>query len=666
MNYILIEKIKIERPVIFLCGPYYNRKNPSDRRLILQTYIKDRFNNKFLPLVIDDFLIDKNIKDSNISIQLMEEICAAISVRTYIFLDTMSSATELGIFANSSFSNKITAFIPMRDDIYNRGNVGYFVKDIVLKDHDDQIETFEYHPRIDRKVIATDFVTEHYSFVANKLPENIISSISNDSTLQEPDIHILEIENSSNDTDKPFKIRFSIDGNHIYIHTSIRLLFYVTASIMHCLYKDNLNSHDPNFSKFDIDKIESMVQHSFERFISSKFLFSFDAIKNIEISTVLSTDSKNLIYHIIKFIHIYYLYTSLDGVYMMQKPLGSILKDTLSKTQINQILNLSIKDTELINDINQNKKKYFEEITIRKGKKNRKIVKYIDDNNGKKARKIHEKIAKQLMQKYTPNSASYAYQKNKNIKNCASMHITSKAFSKYDIKSFFNSISINRAGKAFMKIFNILDEQKDLVQTLLNSCFWNDELPLGLVLSPLISDMYLNSFDNVIANSITEAGMVYTRYADDILVSSPNTLSDEQYAFIDRLITNELKVCGLSVNKKKTQKINFNSHHSFVKYLGICIVNSESGNYLSVGKEYIYNTAKEYLLYRKENSDFESHRDNMDEIEADKISRELYYKKKEIIGKIGFIKQIEGTRGCDIFTTRLRKYYPEINPDAIE
>ena len=99
MEYTLLDKIMITRPILFLCGPYYERNNKSDRRVILQEKIYSAYKNKYLPLVIDDFLTDNNINDNNISIQLMEEICAAVSYKTYIFLDTMSSATELGIFA---------------------------------------------------------------------------------------------------------------------------------------------------------------------------------------------------------------------------------------------------------------------------------------------------------------------------------------------------------------------------------------------------------------------------------------------------------------------------------------------------------------------------------------------------------------------------------------
>ena len=101
MGYILRDEIIIRRPIVFLCGPYCQKTNKSDRRNILRKCFKDNFKDGVLPLIIDDFLTEENIKDPQINIQLMEEIFASISQKTYIFLDTLSAASELGLFMNT-------------------------------------------------------------------------------------------------------------------------------------------------------------------------------------------------------------------------------------------------------------------------------------------------------------------------------------------------------------------------------------------------------------------------------------------------------------------------------------------------------------------------------------------------------------------------------------
>lgn len=90
----------IKRPIIFLCGPYFKKGNKSDRRYLLRKCFRKHYRDGVLPLIIDDFLTEDNIKDSNVNIQLLEEIFAAISCKTYIFLDTLSAASELGLFMN--------------------------------------------------------------------------------------------------------------------------------------------------------------------------------------------------------------------------------------------------------------------------------------------------------------------------------------------------------------------------------------------------------------------------------------------------------------------------------------------------------------------------------------------------------------------------------------
>ena len=121
--------------MFFLCGPYYDKNNPEDRRNILQNTISKEYKKQgwqVLPLIVDLFFTEKNLDTKEYSVQLLEEVCASISAQTHIFLDTMSAATELGIFANSVYNNRIIVYIPKNSDVYNKGNVGYFVREAVL------------------------------------------------------------------------------------------------------------------------------------------------------------------------------------------------------------------------------------------------------------------------------------------------------------------------------------------------------------------------------------------------------------------------------------------------------------------------------------------------------------------------------------------------------
>lgn len=68
--YKLRDHLTISRPLLFLCGPYYDKTAKSDRRRILQEKLYEMFGKRYQPLIIDDFLTADNIKDPSISIQL--------------------------------------------------------------------------------------------------------------------------------------------------------------------------------------------------------------------------------------------------------------------------------------------------------------------------------------------------------------------------------------------------------------------------------------------------------------------------------------------------------------------------------------------------------------------------------------------------------------------
>jgi len=70
-----------------------------------------------------------------------------------------------------------------------------------------------------------------------------------------------------------------------------------------------------------------------------------------------------------------------------------------------------------------------------------------------------------------------------------------------------------------------------------------------------------------------------------------------------------------------------------VKYIGLNIVKGVNENFLSVGKKYKNNVAKDYLKYLELPSDTEEHK------------KRRFYKTKNIAGRINFIKQVEGNEG---------------------
>lgn len=656
-EYILLEQITIERPIVFLCGPNYSKK-PEDRRTILKEEINRRYNNDILPLIIDDFLTAKNINDETISIQLMEEICAAVSVKTYIFLDTLSSAAELGIFANSTYMNKIYVFIPKNKDVYNRNNVGFFVREVSLKSNPDRIKVIEYRPEVKRNAIASDYIVEFYAFVNEKVPLNIKECIDSDEDLKKATIRTaIKVMESAAMPQEPFQICYSFSRGELHINVSIKLLFYVTLSIVSCEYKDFFSRRDLDFSKIKLRAVETQVKNAFFNLIELGKLINKGEIKAIRLNTVLKEGQNNdLIRHIVKFLHVFNTKSEYGNVLLFKNPIDKIIRPVEIKHKVFDVFRLTQDQIDLIYRINSEPDLFFETVSIKKANKVREIVKYREDKNGEEVRRLHEAIHSWLKRVYKYHANSYAYKDGESIRTCVEQHIKGNGFIKYDIKKFFNSIPIDKLVLRMLDEFGIDVRYEQHLKGILLACTYKGKIPLGFITSPLLSDIFMKKADEEICNYLQDGGYTYTRYADDILISSVTPITCEEFEQIDSFVERVVTQNDLLTNKGKKQFFNFDDKHSFLRYLGINIVSKKKGNILSVGKSYINEVAKEYIEFDKKRVEYSNQQ---------QVSDELFYLKLKVIGKIGFIRQIEGDAGMERLKKRLYKYDPKIDLNAI-
>lgn len=649
-EYILLKKLKIERNILFLCGPFEEETDKTGRRAVLQKGIFEIFNDNFLPLIIDHFLSEKKVNDDNINVQLLEEICAAISHKTYIFLDSISAATELGIFVNSAYNNKIWIFLPKESDIIHRDNVGYFTKKVVLGHNKNKVRVLEYRPSIRRVAQSTDHIQEYYGFINDKVPNTILREIKNDTELQKEQDVFIQLKKGIEFSEDSFEIFYDIKEEELNVNLSIKLLFYLTVSIIGKEYKDLLNKKGREFSVSEINDITSLVKKSLFHLICDNERRSIVCKNGIILNTKLYKSGDEIIRHIVKFVYLYCHYSRFSKLYIFS---GKIIEKTNNNLYL--LFDISKDDLDVVKEIVENKDKFYEKKIIKRSGKNREIVRYRNDENGAKARRFHEKLLERIIgsKKYSFSSYSYAYQKGKNIKQCVEQHISNKGFVKYDIKKFFNSIRKSKLLKSIMKHLEINKRYERELKDILETCYYNNKLPLGLVLSPILSDIFLKDFDSDMIEKLDSEEISYTRYADDIMISSKNIVNEEFCKKIDSIITTELETVRLEINEKKKIVKNLTTQGDYIRYVGLNLVCNGKENSITVGKKYIYETAKKCLEYNelKRQKYFpKSDRDLLKE------SPELFYERLRVIGRIGFIRQIEGKEGIDKLKERLKKY----------
>ena len=235
----------------------------------------------------------------------------------------------------------------------------------------------------------------------------------------------------------------------------------------------------------------------------------------------------------------------------------------------------------------------------------RTIITYKDNTEGHQLREIHTYIAEHISPFYQTSKHSYAYKKGCNCLQAVNAHLSSNMFIKLDISSFFETITKELFLSHYKKLFN-QSGIKHRWWKLLDSVFYKGHLSLGFVTSPIISDIYLSEFDKKIEEYLShKKHLVYSRYSDDILISSKKDNWTDLEALFEK-IQDELVKFDLTVNKKKTKKVELNDKDfNSITFLGLNISKAvEGGNKITISKNFILFTL--YLLkrfYNKEETD---------------------------------------------------------------
>ena len=116
----------------------------------------------------------------------------------------------------------------------------------------------------------------------------------------------------------------------------------------------------------------------------------------------------------------------------------------------------------------------------------------------------------------------YSYRKGVNPNAVAHVHATSRAFFQADIENFFESINRTHAKNIVISQINRVpvSDLHIYIERILDLTTINGVLPVGFPTSPLISNVCLTPFDNDLESYCRSSDLVYTRYADDIVVSA--------------------------------------------------------------------------------------------------------------------------------------------------
>jgi len=156
---------------------------------------------------------------------------------------------------------------------------------------------------------------------------------------------------------------------------------------------------------------------------------------------------------------------------------------------------------------------------------------------------VQQWILKNILKDITIDNSAHAYMKNKSILTNVTPHLNNKALLKIDLKDFFPNIEKNRIIAIFLK----LGYTQNISFALASLCTLNNCLPQGAPTSPTLSNIIAYRLDRRLSALCIKNDMVYTRYADDMIITS-KYISLKTKKFIIKIIED----CNFIVNNDKT------------------------------------------------------------------------------------------------------------------
>jgi RNA-directed DNA polymerase len=206
--------------------------------------------------------------------------------------------------------------------------------------------------------------------------------------------------------------------------------------------------------------------------------------------------------------------------------------------------------------------------------------------------RVQQFINQEILQRCQPHPASFAFHPSGGIRKCAEMHCGAKWIFQFDLTNFFYDVTEIDVYRIFHGLgyrpllafeFARLCTTTHLPYGLRRLLFHHGKshleileeapasdsqsksmphpdvsrimgvLPQGAPTSPMLSSLAARKLDDSLATYAADNGFVYTRYADDITISTSNLASPRLIGNIQRNIVRRIRQSGFKENVKKTR-----------------------------------------------------------------------------------------------------------------
>jgi RNA-directed DNA polymerase len=194
--------------------------------------------------------------------------------------------------------------------------------------------------------------------------------------------------------------------------------------------------------------------------------------------------------------------------------------------------------------------------------------------------RVQRWIAEEILSRGRPHSASFAYAQGNRIVSAAELHCGCRWLIKLDVRRFFESISEIAAHRVFRSFgyqplvaFELarlctrvrMTESRERLDRWRRlgvghyaiprySKRYIGHLPQGAPTSPMLSNLAVRTFDENVSGLAESQALVYTRYADDLCLSTRRRdFTRDQAVRVVREVYRAMGRVGLAPNISKTQ-----------------------------------------------------------------------------------------------------------------
>lgn len=167
-------------------------------------------------------------------------------------------------------------------------------------------------------------------------------------------------------------------------------------------------------------------------------------------------------------------------------------------------------------------------------------------------KQVHERIKNRILKQVDyPYYMLGGISDPENPRSCkahASLHCSKKILISEDISNFYPNTSNETVKGIWKYCFHFSDEISEILAALTT---YNNELPQGWKTSGYLANLALWNHEPILVKTLEDRGFTYSRFIDDITVSSPFFVGDEDKHFIISNIYGMLLPCGYTPKRTK-------------------------------------------------------------------------------------------------------------------